>query len=72
MQPSAKFLHQPPQLPPHSIPGLPEVFSSWGFTNATLRLVAPLAHQEVIDGRALRHAFESLDDDGSEFISPED
>jgi len=28
--------------------------------------------EDVIDGRALRHSFESLDDDGSEFISAEE
>mmetsp|Transcript_127245 Transcript_127245/g.245411 ORF Transcript_127245/g.245411 Transcript_127245/m.245411 type:complete len:922 (-) Transcript_127245:119-2884(-) len=33
---------------------------------------AEVLAEEVIDGRALRHAFESLDDDGSEQISPEE
>ncbi|CAJ1342877.1 unnamed protein product, partial [Effrenium voratum] len=28
--------------------------------------------EEVIDGRALRHAFESLDDDGSEQVTPQE
>ena len=41
----------------------------WPQNPPPTRLAETLA-EEVIDGRALRHAFESLDDDGSEQVEP--
>merc|ERR1719498_1037236 len=41
-------------------------------SSITLGRFAECMAEDVIDGRALRHAFESLDDDGSEEISPEE
>mmetsp|Transcript_55125 Transcript_55125/g.178611 ORF Transcript_55125/g.178611 Transcript_55125/m.178611 type:complete len:842 (-) Transcript_55125:445-2970(-) len=43
-----------------------------GGGSITLLRFAEAFAEEVIDGRALRHAFESLDDDGSEVVSPEE
>jgi len=49
--------------------------SDWMMADSSTISVARFAEcmaEEVIDGRALRHAFESLDDDGSEQISAEE
>lgn len=43
-----------------------------GHSGISLTSFAECMAEEVIDGRALRHAFESLDDDGSEEITPEE
>jgi len=43
-----------------------------GQSFVTISRFAESMAEEVIDGKALRHAFESLDDDGSEFISAEE
>jgi len=43
-----------------------------GEQHITLSRFAECFAEEVIDGSALRHAFESLDDDGSEQISPQE
>lgn len=45
-------------------PGKEKEISFWRFAESMA--------EEVIDGRALRHAFESLDDDGSEVVSAEE
>merc|ERR1719345_591290 len=41
-------------------------------TQISLSRFAESLAEDVIDGRALRHSFESLDDDGSECISAEE
>lgn len=41
-------------------------------TDISLSRLAETLAEEVIDGRALRHAFESLDDDGSEQVTPQE
>jgi len=43
-----------------------------GAGEVSLSRFAETMAEDVIDGRALRHAFESLDDDGSEQISPQE
>lgn len=43
-----------------------------GHKSISLSCFAESMAEEVIDGRALRHAFESLDDDGSECISADE
>eukprot|EP00913_Durusdinium_trenchii_P014613 g13712.t1 len=41
-------------------------------SDISLSRFAETMAEEVIDGRALRHAFESLDDDGSEQVTPQE
>lgn len=45
---------------------------SHNVTDISLSRLAETLAEEVIDGRALRHAFESLDDDGSEQVTPQE
>lgn len=49
-----------------------KALSGEGNSSIGLSRFAESMAEEVIDGRALRHAFESLDDDGSEEITPEE
>lgn len=52
-----------------------KLINDWMCTDGTTISLARFAEsmaEDIIDGRALRHAFESLDDDGSEQISPEE
>lgn len=59
--------------PPHAVQTITEwMFAESPGSSISLSRFAECMAESVIDGRALRHAFESLDDDGSECISAEE
>mmetsp|Transcript_104311 Transcript_104311/g.185460 ORF Transcript_104311/g.185460 Transcript_104311/m.185460 type:complete len:922 (-) Transcript_104311:33-2798(-) len=58
-------------FPPSTASKIHDWLASQAGDVSLLRFAETMA-EDVIDGRALRHAFESLDDDGSEEVSPQE
>lgn len=59
-------------LPEHAAQAVHAWFARDGNEHISLRAFAECYAEEIIDGKALRHSFESLDDDGSQQISADE